>query len=127
MLNSFRRSSPGRFASPVVVSLCLFLGSARGASIEEVRKQWDPATGKAKDTSTAFSINGVVSARATLDGDQVLAFVQPVGAAGVPILVTGADAAKIIPRNEVSLTGTLIDGPLGFAALKIKEGSVTVS
>ena len=127
MLNSLRSPANGRCAFSVVVSLCLLLESARGASIEEVRKQWDPATGKAKDTATAFSINGVVSARATLEGGQVLAFVQPVGAAGVPILVSGADAAKIIPRNEVSLTGTLIDTPLGFAALKIKEGSVTVS
>jgi cytochrome c551/c552 len=102
--------------------------AARGlsASIEDVRMQLDPATGKAKDTATAFGIKGIVSARATLDGGKVLAFVQPVGAAGVPILVTGTDAAKIVPRNEVTLTGTLGDGPLGFAVLLVKEGSVTV-
>lgn len=125
MVNSLIRPAYRRL-SPFVLLATLWTATATAASIEDVRKQLDPATGKAKDTATAFGINGVVSARATLDGGKVLAFVQPVGAAGVPILVTGADAAKIVPRNEVTLTGTLGDGPMGFAVLLVKEGSVTV-
>ena len=125
MLTSLLRPANRRL--PLLLLTAVLLSTrVPAASIEDVRKQLDPATGKAKDTATAFGINGVVSARATLDGGKVLAFVQPVGAAGVPILVTGADAAKIAPRNEVTLTGTLGDGPLGFAVLLVKEGSVTV-
>ncbi|MBN9692492.1 MAG: hypothetical protein J0M24_19765 [Verrucomicrobia bacterium] len=102
-------------------------GTLLGASIEDVRKQIDPATGKPKDSTTSFSVTGVVSARATVEGNQVLAVIQPVGAAGVPLLISAADAAKIIPRNDVTLTGTLQEGPHGVTALKVKEGSVTLN
>ena len=102
-------------------------GTLLGASIEDVRKQIDPATGKPKDTTTAFSLTGVVSARANVEGNQVLAVLQPVGAAGVPLLVSAADSTKIIPRNDVTLTGTLQEGPHGVAVLKVKDGSVTLN
>lgn len=101
--------------------------SASAVPIEDVLKQIDPATGKAKDTTTAFGINGIISARATLADGQVLAFVQPTGKAGLPILVSKAEAEKIIPRNELNLTGTFADGPFGFSVLKIKDGSLTVT
>jgi cytochrome c len=101
--------------------------SASAVPIEDVLKQIDPATGKAKDTTTAFGINGIISARATLADGQVFAFVQPTGKAGLPILVSKAEAEKIIPRNELNLTGTFADGPFGFFVLKIKDGSLTVS
>jgi cytochrome c len=101
-------------------------GVAWAASPEDVLKQIDPATGKAKDTTTAFELSGIVSVRTTLAEGQVLAFVQLTGTAGVPVLAGKADADKLIPRNEVSLTGTLGDGPLGFAALRVKDGSVGV-
>ena len=109
------------------VAVVSFVGAVFGAAIEDVLKQIDPATGKAKDTATAYPISGIISARATLPDGQVLAFVQPTGGTGVPLLVSKADSPKIIVRNELSLTGTLGDGPLGFATLKVKEGSVTVS
>lgn len=108
--------------------LAVSIGSSVfGAAIDEVLKQIDPATGKAKDTATAFPISGIISARATLADGQVLAFVQPTGGTGVPLLVSKADGPKIVVRNELSLTGTLGDGPLGFSVLKVKEGSVTVT
>lgn len=109
-------------------ALALAFGrSVFGATIDEVLKQIDPATGKAKDTATAFPISGIISARATLADGKVLAYVQPTGGTGVPLLVSQADGPKIVVRNELSLTGTLGDGPLGFSVLKVKEGSVTVS
>jgi cytochrome c len=100
---------------------------ARAATIAEVRQQIDPVTGKAKDRVTEFSVSGIVSVRATLPDDQVLAFVQPAGEAGLPVLADKADAASLLPRNGVTLSGKLADGSLGFAVLRVKAGSVQVS
>jgi cytochrome c len=111
----------------VLAAALIALSPARAATIAEVRQQIDPATGKAKDTATEFSVTGVVSVRATLKDGQVLAFVQPAGEAGLPVLASQADAASLVPRNEVKLSGKLADGPLGFAVLQIKPGSVQVS
>lgn len=94
--------------------------------IKDVIAQIDPATGKAKDTTTAFAISGIVSARAVVDGDKVIAFVQPTGAAGVAVLATKQDAALLVPRNEIKLTGNFGDSPLGIAALQVKAGSVSL-
>ena len=103
------------------------LSPAHAATIAEVRQQIDPATGKARDTRTEFTVAGIVSARATLKDGQVLAFVQPAGDAGLPVLASQADASSLQPRNAVSLSGKLADGPLGFAVLQIKPGSIKVS
>lgn len=100
--------------------------SAHAATLAEVRQQIDPATGKAKDTITEFSVSGIVSVRATLQDDRVLAFVQA-GETGLPVLADKADAASLLPRNGVTLSGKLADGPLGFAVLQVKAGSVQVS
>ncbi len=110
------------------MSLCLVgtLCATADVPIKDVLAQVDPATGKAKDTKTAFAINGIVSARATVAGGKVLAFVQPSGAAGVPVLAEAAEAANLIPRNEIKLTGTFGDGPFGFSALVVKPGSVSL-
>lgn len=94
--------------------------------IKDVIAQVDPATGKAKDTTTAFAIRGIVSARATVTGGKVLAFVQPSGAAGVPVLAEAGESANLIPRNEVTLTGNFGEGPLGFSALVVKPASVSL-
>ncbi len=109
------------------LSSVLLAGAVSAASIEDVLKQIDPATGKAKDTATAFTLSGIVSARATLADGRALAFVQPSGAAGVAVLAGAADAARFIPRNDVSFTGTLGEGPFGSAALVVKAGSVSVT
>ncbi len=109
----------------LLVSLAALV--ARGAAPEEVLKQLDPATGKPKDTTTAFTVSGIVSARATLPDQRVLAFVHSSGAAGLPVVVGKADADKLSPRNELTLTGTLGDGPFGLGALLVKEGSVSLT
>jgi cytochrome c551/c552 len=111
----------------VLAAVLTALSPAHAATIADVRQQIDPATGKAKDTATEFSVTGIVSVRATLKDGQVLAFVQPAGEAGLPVLASPADAASLLPRNEVKLSGKLADGPLGFAVLQIKPGSVQVS
>ena len=100
---------------------------APGATLAEVRQQIDTATGKAKDTATEFSASGIVSARATLSDDQVLAYVQAAGEPGLPVLANKADAASLLPRNGVTLSGKLAEGPLGFAVLHVKAGSVQVT
>jgi cytochrome c len=107
--------------------LCALSRPVNAVPIEEVLRQIDPATGKPKDTSTVFSVSGLVSARAGLAGDKVLAFVQPVGGTGLPVLVGGADAAKLVNRNDISVTGTLAEGPLGLTVLVAKEGTVSVT
>jgi cytochrome c len=101
--------------------------SAQAAILAEVRQQIDPATGKAKDTATEFSVSGIVSVRATLQDDHVLAFLQAAGEAGLPVLADKADAGSLQPRNGVTLSGKLADGPLGFVVLRVKAGSVQVS
>lgn len=115
-----------RLLSAVVLS-ALAARALFAASIEDVLKQVDPATGKAKDTTNAYSLSGVVSSRATLADGSVLAFVHPVGGQGLAVLAAKSDSAKVVPRYEINLTGTLADGPFGFAVLKVKEGAVAIS
>ena len=110
----------------LLLTAVLLYARVSAASIEDVRKQLDPATGKAKDTATAFGINGVVSAPRHVGWRQGPRLRAARGAAGVPILVTGADAAKIVPRMKSPLTGTLGDGPLGFAG-PVGEGGLSRS
>lgn len=126
--NWFSNSETNNMKMPVLVlgAMLAVLPAARATTIAEVRQQIDP-TGKARDTATEFSVTGIVSVRATLADDQVLAFVQPAGEAGLPVLAGKADAAQLVPRNEVQLSGKLGDGPLGFAVLQVKPGSVQVS
>lgn len=110
------------------VAIATFAGSALvAATIEDVLKQIDPATGKAADTATTHALTGVVSARATLADGSVLAYIHPVGGPGLAILAGKAESASIVPRYEIKVAGALADGPLGFAVLKVKEGSVAIS
>jgi cytochrome c len=102
------------------------LRSVHAASIPDMLQKVDPTTGKASDSTTEFTVSGIVSARATLDGDKVLAFVQPSGGVGLPVLASKADAVLLAPRNEVRLAGKLGDGPFGWAALQLKPGSVSL-
>ena len=128
-LKQFSNSGTNTMKMPAAVLLAALavLPVARAATIAEVRQQIDPASGKAKDTATEFTVTGIVSVRATLADGQVLAFVQPAGEAGLPVLAATADAAQLVPRNEVQLSGKLTSGPLGFAVLQVKPGSVQVS
>ncbi len=116
-----------KISAVVLLAALAVLPAARATTIAEVRQQIDPATGQAKDTATEFTVTGIVSVRATLADDQVLAFVQLAGEAGLPVLAGKADAAQLVPRNEIQLSGKLTSGPLGFAVLQAKPGSVQVS
>ncbi|MFM7214034.1 MAG: c-type cytochrome [Verrucomicrobiota bacterium] len=97
-----------------------------GAPISSVIQQIDPRTGKAKETTTTHEIRGIVSARATLPSGEVLAFLQPAGEAGLPVLFPKADGPRVVVRNELSLSGPLAEGPFSFAVLKAKAGTTTI-
>jgi len=107
--------------------LALIQQPVGAATVADVLAAIDPATGAAKDTTTVFSLDNVVSARLTLPDGKVLAFLQPVGHPGVAVVASAAEAAKFIPRNEVTLSGSLAAGPFGWAVLAVKDGSVTVA
>lgn len=107
-------------------SLVLLPAASHAAALADVQAAIDPATGAAKDTTTAFDLDAVVSAHLTQPDGKVLAFLQPPGKAGVAVLASAADGAKLLPRNEVTLTGTLAAGPYGWAVLVVKDGSVNV-
>lgn len=119
---------PGRMLKWMRLGLVLagMAGGLGAATIADVLAKIDPGTGKATDTTTDFTTTGIVSARATLADDQVLVFVQPSGGVGLPVLASRADAALLVPRNEVTLGGRLGDGPFGAAALRLKPGSVSL-
>jgi len=114
--------------SIVLHILMISLGSQAVADvpISQVLSHIDIATGKSKDVATAFPIQGVVSARSILSDGMVLAYVQPPGAAGVPVLAEATEATGLIPRNEVRLTGSFSPTVLGFDALRVKKASVAL-
>lgn len=95
--------------------------------IPEILTKLDPATGKSKDTQTAFALQGIVSARVLLPLGKVIAFVQPVSAPGIAVSAEGEEARRLFPRNEVKLTGTFKASSLGFDALEAKPGSISVA
>jgi cytochrome c len=90
---------------------------------KDVLAQIDPATGKAKDTTKAFTVSGIVAAKLTLPDGKVVAYVLTPGEAALPVLADAKDGANLLPRTEVTLSGKLTDGPLG-AALAVDAGSV---
>ena len=99
---------------------------AKSSTVADALAGIDPATGAAKDTTTVFDLDAIVSARTTLADGKVLAFIQPVGKPGLAVVATGADAAKFVPRNELTLKGQLAAGPFGWAVLNPQAGSVAV-
>jgi len=111
-----------------ILPLCLLLvGGLQAATIAAVLKNLDPASSKVTDTTSTHDITGIVSARATLEDGSVLAYVQSPGEAAIPIHVAKTDAAKVVVRNELTLSGKLGEGPLGFGVLKAREGSVSLN
>ena len=99
---------------------------ADSTAIKDVLAQIDPATGKAKNTATDFTVTGFVATKLTLPDGRVVAFVLAPGEAALPVLAGAADGPNLMPRNAVTLSGKLGDGPLG-AALAVDSGSVQVS
>ncbi len=98
---------------------------AAESPIKDVLAQIDPATGKAKDAATEFTLKGIVAAKLVLPNNKALAFVLEAGQPALHVFGDAKEAADLIPRNEVTLSGKLGDGPLG-AALLLKAGSVAV-
>jgi cytochrome c551/c552 len=99
---------------------------ADSTAIKDVLAQIDPATGKAKNTATDFTVTGFVATKLTLPDGRVVAFVLAPGEAALPVLAGAADGPNLMPRNAVTLSGKLGDGPLG-EALAVDAGSVQVS
>lgn len=94
--------------------------------IKDVLAQIDPATGKAKDVATEFTVRGIVAAKLVLPDNKALAFVLEAGQPALAVFGDAKEAANLIPRNEVTLSGKLGDGPFG-GALQLKAGSVSVA
>lgn len=94
--------------------------------IKDVLAQIDPASGKAKDAATEFTVKGIVAAKLALPDNKALAFVLEAGQPALPVYGDAKEAANLIPRNEVTLSGKLGDGPFG-GALQLKAGSVSLS
>lgn len=116
------------FRATTVATLCAaIIPLSNAASISEVLEQIDPVSGQAKDKTTTFSTSGIVSARAVLPGGKVLAYVQNQGEAGLPVIVGEAQAEKFIPRNQLTLSGSLVEGPFGAAVLAIQDASVIIN
>lgn len=108
--------------------VCLTLisaGALRAGTVATALAAIDPATGAPKDTTTVFPIRGIISARATLPGGKILAFVQPFGQRGIGVLASSAVSDKLMPRNDISLTGKLAPGPFGWAVIVADDSSVT--
>ncbi|HLP77277.1 MAG TPA: c-type cytochrome [Candidatus Paceibacterota bacterium] len=93
--------------------------------VKDVLAQIDPATGKAKDTATEFSVSGVIAAKLVLPDQKVLAFVHNPGEPALTVLADAQDGAGLLPRNVVKLAGKLGEGPFG-AALVAAAGGVSV-
>lgn len=94
--------------------------------IPEVLGRIDPATGKPREAGE-FTVHGVVGARLVLTDSSAVALVLNAGEPVLPVFAPTASAlADLLPRHEVTLTGTLSEGPLG-AGLLLKAGSVTVA
>ena len=74
----------------------------------------------------ADDIAGIVAARLVQPNGTTTAFVLVDPAKPtVTVTASGADAAALVPRNQVKLTGTSANGALG-TTLQVKAGSVTV-
>ena len=73
------------------------------------------------------SVAGIVTTRLVRPGGTTVAFVliQP-GQPTLPVLASGSDAAALLPRNAITLTGTTSTSDIG-PALQVKAGSVSVT
>lgn len=77
-------------------------------------------------TAQADDLAGIVTARLVQPDGATTAFVLADPAKPtVVVTASGADAAALLPRNQVKLSGTPADGAFG-KALQVKAGSVAV-
>lgn len=121
------------FADRVLIALAtvlacgpLIIHAQTPTPIKDVLGQIDPATGKAKDTTTDFTVSGIIATRLTLPGNKVVAFLHNAGEPALAVLADAKEAARLQPRNVVTVAGKLGDGPFG-AALTLKPDSVSLT
>jgi cytochrome c551/c552 len=95
------------------------------AAITNVLAKIDRSSGKPTDTATVFTLEGIISARATLPDGSAVAVLEDEG--GLPVLLPKEAAAKVRPRDAVKLSGKLKEGQLGFAVLAAEVASVSVT
>lgn len=73
------------------------------------------------------SISGIVTTRLVQPDGQTVAFVLlKSGEPTLPVLASGADAAALLPRNQITLVGSHLEGAFG-ASVQVKPGSVSVT
>jgi cytochrome c551/c552 len=117
------RQSIADTAAIVASVLMLSLApSSRAIDLKDVADKIDSKTGKAADTDTEFSVEGIVAARATLPDGTVLAVVQEDGAS-LPVLLP--KGSKVGTRDAVSLSGKLADHAPGLAVLQAAKVDVS--
>lgn len=85
--------------------------------IKDVLAQIDPASGKAKDVATEFTVRGIVAAKLVLPDNKALAFVLEAGQPALPVFGDAKEAASLIPRNEVP------SEPVNVFGVPVKVGS----
>jgi cytochrome c len=75
----------------------------------------------------AKSISGIVTTRLVTPDDRAVVFLltNP-GAPTVPVFASGADAAALVPRNQITLSGAAASGAFG-AGVQVTAGSVSVT
>ncbi len=123
---SMKNYIPRKCVTTAGLLACVAQFACAQTPIKDVLAQIDPATGKAKDTTTEFSVTGIVAAKLALPDQKVLAFVHNPGEPALAVQTDVKDGAQLVPRNVVKLTGKLGDGPFG-AALVLNAGSVSVT
>lgn len=75
-----------------------------------------------------FKVTAVLTARLTLPDGQAVVLLQEEAEPGLPVLLPAEAAAKVRPRDRVTLAGRpLNDGPLGFPVLAAEGASITVT
>jgi len=113
----------------LICSLCLIASLTARAqnSAQDILAQVDPATGKVEDGTKSFTISGIVTTRLVQDS-QTTAYVLIYPESPTVAVRAGgrADAAVLLPRNQITLSGKLADSPLG-AVLQVQAGSVAIT
>jgi cytochrome c len=87
-------------------------------SLKDVLAKIEPPTAKPTDTTTAFTVAGVVSARTVLK-DGSLAFFLHQDDAGLPVVFKGEAAKLPRYRERVEVTGKLTRTPDGITGLLV--------
>jgi cytochrome c551/c552 len=108
---------------------CLALATTRGQAetpVKDVLAQVDAATGQPKDTTTAFTVSGIIAATLALPDGHMVAYIHNPGDAALPLLADAKDAPLLAPRNMVKVTGKLAVSPLG-AGLQLDASAISVT